>query len=185
VPDWLQTLLAVIAGGLLTYFTQRALDVRRAEREHDREQREVERQEQCTQKVAAAELRVAKRLLLEELDTLALQLVMLIEEERYPQPLLVERRGARTSSSRPMRERASSARSAEQLDDDQWDAVARYMHTVPGTRALLLGAQPESPIPDARLQELQESALLASDLYPMLGGELPPSIPDLSRPPAP
>jgi hypothetical protein len=160
--SYVVTLLAVVVGGLLTYLTQWRLDGRRAKREADREQAQAE-----------AELRVAKRLLLEELDTLALQHQLLVNQGHYPQPLST----ARGASLFPTEAWEANKRTlAGALSDDEWAALSPVMHTAASSRLIVLEGEPLQPIEPHVRDALTKGVDAASSVYEMLAGQPPPSL---------
>jgi hypothetical protein len=184
------TLAAVFVGGLLSYVAQARLDHRRmdAERTRDAEasQRERERDEEVAQRdrereeaVVAEELRVATRLLLEELDTIGLHHAMLVSERTFPQAQDVE--GRRLMFPTDVWE-ADKRTFARGLSQNQWDALSRFMHTVPRVRAIVLAADPNSAVPPALVESLRNGALFARDAYMMLAGFPAPSVTDHGEP---
>jgi hypothetical protein len=156
------TLLAVVIGGGITYLTQSRLDDRRASREAARESA-----------AANTELRVAKRLLLEELDTIALHYKSLVDRSQYPQPLSPAR-GALFLPTTAWEDNKRTLAAA--LSDDEWGALTPFMHTVSRARVLVLEATPRQPIEADRLIEFENGMELANGLYKMLAGKPAPSL---------
>lgn len=162
MPQWASTLLAVVAGGLLTYFAQRLLENHRAglERERDAD-------------LATAELRVATRLILDELDTIALHYTAFADDGRYPQAQdpahsgLIFPTDAWEANKRVL---------AAGLSDEQWDLIAPVMHAAARVRVIILRGAPLEPIPPSTLQELRNGAEIAHNAYVVLAGKPPPSL---------
>lgn len=167
------TALAVIIGGGITYFGQGRLDARRADRESAREDTRAERELQREEAAAEAELRVAIRLLLEELDTLALHQAMLVEGGIYPKKPSSE--GARLMFPTDAWE-SYKPTLARGLDDSAWKVLMPFMTTIPAVRASVFDAEPKSPIEPAVVERLRDGAQLASELYEILTGKPAPSM---------
>jgi hypothetical protein len=167
------TILAVLAGGVLTYLVQARLDSRRAERERQRDEAAAEREREREQAAADAEMRVATRLLLEELDTIALHHALVAKATIYPRnppqfPTAVWERYKTTFAGR--------------LDDETWQALATFMHTVPQVRTALAEAQTMSTIDPSMEERLRDGALLARDLHATLSGTPAPSVNEKGEP---
>jgi hypothetical protein len=162
VPQWASTLLAVFVGGLLTYLAQRLLEDRRADRERKREA-----------DLSATELRVAMRLLLEDLDAIALHYKMLADEGRYPDA----RDEADARLYFPTEGWHANKRTlAAALSDDEWVALSSTMHAAERSRVVVLRGAPLEPIQPPIRHELQNGGQLAHDLYLTLAGTPPPSV---------
>jgi hypothetical protein len=185
----LTTVFAVIVGGALTYFVQARLDERRAQRERERDEeaaaRERERDDEAAarerereQQAEAAEQRVIMRLLLDELDTLALHHAMLAKERRYPM-----QRGPEAQRFFFPTEVWETYKStlARRLTVSAWEAITPVMHAAPRTRAIVLEAEPESPI-ESEVCRLCDVAILARDLYEALAGTPAPSVNEHGEP---
>jgi hypothetical protein len=154
------TLLAVVIGGALTYFGQTRLDERRAARDRKRDA-----------DAAAADFRVAKRLMAEELDTLALHHALLVQERRHP--VLV---GA-AKLFMPLDTWDAYKRAlALGLPSADWEALAPFIHAAGRVRLLVAGAEPGTTIDAETLAGVQNGAVLARDLHAMLAGAPAPSV---------
>jgi hypothetical protein len=162
LPQWASTLLAVFVGGLLTYLTQRLLEDRRSE---------VERQRETD--LASAELRVAMRLALDELDSIALHYAMVAERGQYPEPQDREHWGC---CSRPRPGKPISERSPPDCPDDQWSEFAVVMHASRRARIVLLRGEPLTPIPPELVRMFQRGAEISKQLYESIAGTTPPSV---------
>jgi hypothetical protein len=169
----LVTLVAVIVGGVLTYLAQARLDESRAKRERERDEEAVERQWQREGEAEAADVRVAMRLLLDELDTLALHHAMLAAERRYPMRRGPE--GQRFMFPTDVWDTYKPTL-ARGFSDSAWEAITPFMHTVPRVRAIVLEAEPESPIEPEFVERLRKGAIFARDLYEALAGTPAPSV---------
>lgn len=173
MPQWASTVLAVFVGGLLTYFTQRLLESRRAENERKRDDRQAEGERERDALSAAAELRVALRLVLDDLDAIALHYKMFAEEGRYPEEPDPENSGLFFPTDAWDAEKRALAAG---LSDDQWTAVAAVMHGARRVRVILLRGTPLGPIQPPIVHELRNGEHLACDLYVSLAGTNPPSV---------
>jgi hypothetical protein len=178
MPDDLTTLLAVLVGGLLSYVVQARLDERKGLREFDRDQAAAERERERERAVESADLRVATRLLLDEIDTLALHHAMLALERRYPQKLSSERQRYLFPTNVWETYKPALARGFE----DEWDALTPFMHTIPRVRAIVLEAEPESAIEAEMVERLRDGALFARELYEALAGTPAPSVNEKGEP---
>jgi hypothetical protein len=178
------TLAAVVVGGLLTYFAQGRLDERRAERERERdreafgrqqtrEQAALEREQARETALAEAEKRVVLRLLLEELDTIAMHYKMFADAGHYPKPLGPEQRAFAFPTEVWETNKRALARF---LSDDTWGLLATIMHSVTRAREIVLGGSPLQPIEPTILAQLRDGVELTHELYVLLAGKPPPSI---------
>jgi hypothetical protein len=154
------TLLAVVVGGAITYFGQTQLDNRRHKRELEREAEEAE-----------AELRVAKRLMAEEMDTLALHHALLVFDGRYPKLI-----GAAEFFLPTITWEAYKRTLALGLSDADWEELAPFMHSAGRVRLIVAGADPGSPVDTDTLGKVRNGAILARDLHDMLEGKPAPSV---------
>jgi hypothetical protein len=177
--DGLVTLLAVIIGGGVTYIGQTRLDERRGKRERERDEEAAARQQERDREADAAELRVAMRLLLDELDTLALHHAMLATEQRYPIARGPEAQRFFFPTDIWETYKSTFARG---LTDSAWEAITPFMHTVPRVRAIVLEAEPESAIEPGMVDRFRTGALMARDLYEALAGTPAPSVNERGEP---
>jgi hypothetical protein len=166
------TLLAVGVGGLVTYVVQVRLEDRRIAAAERAEQAKVEREAAAEQLRIEKEMRVANRLLLEELDTLVVHHQLLLEAKTVPD-WTVEDNGVRFLSTEVWQSYQPIL--AREIADDVWDVLATYMNTVPRLRAMLRLRGPRQDL-DAELAHIERSLELATDAYLQLAGELPPSL---------
>jgi hypothetical protein len=190
VLDGVITVLAVLVGGGLTYLVQARLDERKsgrelkrdqaaADRERERDEAAAERQREREQAAEAADLGVATRLLLEELDTLALHHGMLVKERRYPRKLSLEGRRLLFPTNVWETYKPTLARD---FSDSAWDAITPYMHTIPRVRAIVLEAEPEAVIEDSIVEQLRNGAIMARDIYEAFAGTPAPSVNERGEP---
>jgi hypothetical protein len=157
------TVLAVVVGGLLTYVAQRQLGKEDAERERKR-----------AEVVTAKEMRVAKRLLLDELYTIALQAHLLAKAGVHP----VESADQFGDAVLPTDAWDSEKRTlAENFPDETWYAVAAIMQSIPSVRMQVFHGSPGGPLPSRALTSLKETAEIALAAYQELGGKPGPPLP--------
>jgi len=161
MPQWALTLLAVFVGGLLSYLTQRALEKGRAARESQRDKDQ-----------AATELRVAIRLVLDDLDVIALHYKMLADDGRYPEQ--------HVEPDRPLyfptaAWDANKRTLAAELSEEQWSGLSDAMHAADGARLLVLRGVSLAPIQPPIRRVLHDGAQNARQLYISLAGKPPPS----------
>lgn len=169
--EGLTTLLAVLVGGVLTYLVQARLDERRSDRERERDEAAVDRERERENEAAERELRVAKRLVAEEVETVALHHALLVRDGRYP--------GTREREHVLFPDRTWTTYKptlALGLDDDVWETLSAYMYSVPRARSHVGSAEPGSPIDPAIVEKLRESALVARELHETLTGKPTPSV---------
>jgi hypothetical protein len=154
--DGLVTVLAVLVGGVLTYFVQARLDERRSKREREREQAEAD-----------AEMRVVTRLQAEELDMIALHHAIIAQGGVYPS----------TPPEFPTAIWESYKRTiAASLDEKTWNELAMFVHGLPHVRTLLSREAYPTPLPPHRLEIARGGARLARSLHVRLVGTPAPSV---------
>jgi hypothetical protein len=117
--------------------------------------------------------RARQRLLLKELDTLALQHALLVQRRQYPEKLGPERQRLTFPTDTWESYKPTLARG---LSKNEWDAVSPFMHTISRVRAMVLEAEPDSAIEPQMVERLRTGALMARDLYKLLTGEPAPSV---------
>lgn len=157
VPQWATTLLAVVAGGAVTYFGQLLIEARRAKTAEAVERRSAE-----------AELRTAKRLTMDELETIHLHQQLILNEGRYPSNRDVLDRLLPTSDWETYR-----GVLARELEDDHWASLARMMHSVASQRATVAGGTEGGRISDDVREGLRSGAELSADIYTQIVGRPP------------
>ena len=163
MPQWASTLLAVFIGGLLTFLTQWLIERRRAasERQHDAAR-------------VAVELRIAMRLVLDDLDAIALHYRMLADDGRYPdardeeESRLYFPTAAWDANKRTL---------AAELSNEQWGALSGEMHGAAHARVIVLRGNSLAPIQPPIRQVLRDGAQNARELYVSLTGTAPPTVP--------
>ena len=170
--DVVRTLIAVIAGGLLTYFVQARLDEKRAERERQRDAARREEERDRARASEGAEIRVSRRLVVDELDTLALHYALLATTKRFP----LRRHDAQALLFPTEAWEAEKRVLARALPDNQWFMLATFMHSVPRIRAIAIDAEPEAPLQPEMIEQCRRGALLARELHQTLAGVPAPSV---------
>jgi hypothetical protein len=160
--DSLVTVLAVVVGGVLTYFVQARLDERKSDRERKKEQA-----------AADAESRVAIRLEAEELDMIALHHAIIALGGVYPV----------TPPDFPTTTWEANKRTlAASVDDETWKEVAMFMHGLPHTRTLLSRGEYPAPLPPERLEIVRSGARVARSIHERLVGTPAPSVNESGEP---
>ena len=171
--DAIATLAAVIVGGAITYFGQSRLDERRTIREDTRERERADREREREEAADAAELRVAMRLLLDELDTIALHFAMLATEGRYPLKVGPDGQSFLFPTEVWETYKPTLARG---VTDSAWEALAPFMHGIPRARAIVAEAEPDSQIEPELIEQFRKTAIAARDLYEGFADEPAPSV---------
>ena len=157
VPQWAITLLAVLAGGAVTYIGQLLIEARRERSAHEAEKR-----------AASAELRTAIRLTMDELETVHLHQQLILDEGRYPSNRDVIDRLMPTADWETHR-----GTLARELPDDQWESLARTMTSVASQRAIIKAGLEGEQIPEAVLIGARNGAALTADIYARIVGKAP------------
>lgn len=179
MPDAVTTLVAVLIGGLLSYIVQARLDERKSKREAERDWEAIELETKRKSLAGEMEMRALIRLLLEELDTLALHHAMLAKAAHYPQERGPTGAGLLFPTDAWETDKRAFARG---LTDSVWNSLSTFMHTVPRIRAIVAEAEPESAISSALVERFRKGALLASELHMMLSGVPAPSVNEHGEP---
>lgn len=162
MPTWLVTLLAVVVGGLLSYFVQVRLEGRREQRGRERERAADD-----------AEMRVAMRLMLEDLDTINSHFEWLVQRGKYS--VVTD---AVTDFFLPVEAWETNRPTlARGLPDAQWDTLSPFMTTMQAVRHLVMEMEDESPVSEEDLDLFRRHAQKARDLYEMLSGRPAPTAP--------
>jgi hypothetical protein len=171
------TLLAVLVGALVTYSVQVKLDEKRAARERERDEKADERARAREREATEAEFAIAKRLMLEELDSLALHHALLAVAGAYPLARAMEHMFPTQTWENEKRTLAAGL-----VDEDHWAGLARFMHTIPRKRALVGSSQPHAPIEPHLIEAFRDGALIARDLHGVLSGRPAPSVTERGEP---
>jgi hypothetical protein len=173
MPEGLVTLLAVLVGGVLTYVVQARLDERRAKRERERDRVAAMHEQARREADVGAELRAASRLVLEDLDTIALQLALIVRARRFPD----DPPKFPTAAWKTYR-----ATFAARFVDEIWEPLAGFMNTLPVLEAILVEAEPGAEVDPTMVERLRASALGARDLHATLSGRPTPSVNEYGEP---
>ena len=177
MPEPVTTLFAVLVGALVTYSVQVKLDERRGKRERERDEAADERVRAREREAAEAEFAIAKRLMLEELDSLALQHALLASSGAYPLARAMEH-----MFPTDIWEAEKRTLAAGLTNEDHWEGLARFMHTLPRKRTLVASSQPHAPIESHLVEAFRNGALLARDLHGVLSGRPAPSVNERGEP---
>jgi hypothetical protein len=113
-----------------------------------------------------ADVRQARRLVLEELRSVWNHADGLVRTSRFPIALL-------PPSPRFLPDeqwQANRAILARHLPDNEWDALSPFMDSIPATRAIVEGAPPSAAIPDELRDGFLRTRELAAEVYSFLSG---------------
>jgi hypothetical protein len=112
-----------------------------------------------------ADVRQARRLVLEELRSVWNQAGALVETRHYPGTIPPSPQFLPSGQWEANRDAL-----ARHLDDDAWDALSPFMDSIPATRAIVIAAPRAAQIPAPMLARFESMQELASDLYSFVSG---------------
>lgn len=141
----------------MTYIGQFLVEARRARSVEETERRASE-----------AEFRTAKRLTMDELETIHLHQRLILDEGRYPSNHDVIDKLMPTKDWETYR-----GLLARDLPDDQWAGLARVMHSVASQRSIVAGGTEEETVTEEVVQGLRDGAELTSAIYQEIVGRPP------------